>query len=377
MPSRSEGLLGVTVFGLIAAVPLLVAGLRVGGVVIVPEDQVVREDLYAIGERVIVEGVVEGDLFVITGHLTVAGRVEGDVSGLVGGPATISGEVNGSVRIAAANISITGHVRDDLAAASTEISINGSVGRDALLFSGEVSSNGVVGRDIRAQAFRMWINGSVGKDVKVRVDTLILGDSAVVVGDVFYKASDDAEVAPGALVNGGFIRRDALAPVWAKAVTRVFAILSVFGFILAGLIGQWLFRGTSRRAEAVVGTRPGQAALVGLGAVLVAPILILPLFLSLVGIPVALVLLLVWLVALFLGPLPAITWVGRKVVSGQGGMALGLVVGTILWRGAMWLLPLLAALLYLAALLLGLGAAVLAAWEQRGREGAGLVSQVG
>jgi hypothetical protein len=35
----------------------------------------------------------------------------------------------------------------------------------------------------------------------------------------------------------------------------------------------------------------------------------------------------------------------------------------------MWLLPLLAALLYLAALLLGLGAAVLAAWEQRREAG--------
>jgi hypothetical protein len=127
----------------------------------------------------------------------------------------------------------------------------------------------------------------------------------------------------------------------------------------------------------VVGTRPGRAALVGLGAVLVAPILILPLFLSLVGIPVALVLLLLWLVALFLGPLPAVTWVGQKIVSGRGGLALGLVVGTILWRGAIWLLPLLAALLYLAALLVGLGSALIAAWEQRRREGTGLVSEVG
>ena len=365
MRSRSDRLFGLTFLGLLAAVPLLVAGLRVGGVVIVAEGEVVREDLYAIGERVIVEGVVQGDLFVVTGHLTVAGRVEGDVLGLVGGPATISGEVTGSVRLAAAKVSITGDVHDDLAAASTEISIHGSVGRDALLFSGEVSTVGLVGRDIRAQAFRMWIYGSVGHDVKVRVDTLILGDTTVVVGDVFYKASDDAHVDPSALVNGDIIRREALAPVWAKAVTRVFAILSVFGFVVAGLVGQWLFRTTSRKAVAVVGSRPGRAALVGLGALLFVPILILPLFLTLVGIPVALVLLLLWLVALFLGPLPAVTWVGRKIVSGQGGLALGLVVGTILWRGAMWLLPLLAALLYLAALLVGLGAAVLAAWEQR------------
>jgi hypothetical protein len=211
----------------------------------------------------------------------------------------------------------------------------------------------------------MSIDGPVGKDVKVRVDTLILGDNAVVTGDVFYKGTDDARVSSTAVVLGAITRRDALAPVWAKALTRLFAILSVFGFVLSGLIGSWLFRGTSRRAVAEVGARPGRAALVGLGVVLLVPVLVLPLFLTLVGIPVALVLLLLWLVALFLGPLPAVTWVGQKAVSGQGGLALGLVVGAVLWRGAMWLLPLLAALLYLAALLIGLGAAVLAAWEQR------------
>ena len=113
MRSRSDRLFGLTFLGLIAAVPLFVAGLRVGGVVIVAEDEVVREDLYAMGERVIVEGVVQGDLFVITGNLTVAGSVEGDVLGLVGGPVVISGEVEGSVRVAANTVSVTGTVREN------------------------------------------------------------------------------------------------------------------------------------------------------------------------------------------------------------------------------------------------------------------------
>lgn len=365
MRSRSDRLFGITFIGLIAAIPLLVAGLRVGGIVIVAEDEVVREDLYAMGERVIVEGVIQGDLFVITGNLIVAGRVEGDVLGLVGGPATISGEVTGSVRVAANTLSVTGVIHDDLAAAAVETAIHGGIGRDAFLYTGEMSADGIIGREIRAHAWRMSIDGPVGHDIKVRVDTLVLGENAVVGGDVFYKGSDDAEIAPGATVLGSVIRRDALAPVWAKAVTRLFAVLSVFGFIVAGLVGSWLFRGTSRRAVQKVGERPGKSALVGLAAVLLIPILVLPLFLTLVGIPIGLVLLILWLVALFLGPLPAVTWFGDRVTKRSGGFVGALVVGTLLWRGAMWLLPLLAAALYLAALLVGLGAAVLAMWEQR------------
>ena len=84
---RSRGLFGITAIGLLAALPVIVGSLRISGQVIVTADDVVTEDLYAFGDRVIVEGVVQGDLFVITGNLAVSGRVEGDVVGMVGGPA--------------------------------------------------------------------------------------------------------------------------------------------------------------------------------------------------------------------------------------------------------------------------------------------------
>jgi hypothetical protein len=126
-----------------------------------------------------------------------------------------------------------------------------------------------------------------------------------------------------------------------------------------------VFRGWSARAVEAAGRRPGRSALIGLGIVVVPPVLVLPLFLTLVGIPVALLLLLTWVVALFLGPLPAVTAAGTRLLRGKGGIALGLLVGTVVWRGAMWLLPLIAVLLYLAALLVGLGALGSAAWNLR------------
>ena len=361
---RSSRVLGVTAIGLLA-LPLILASLRISGQVIVTADDVVTEDLYAIGDRVIVEGVVQGDLFVITGNLTVSGRVDGDVLGMVGGPARISGEVGGSVRLAAVRLEITGSVGDDVAAVTTEGDLSGSVGRDVLAIAGSLALEGAVGRDVRAQVYRMTIDGPIARDVHARTDRLILGDEAVVGGDLLYKASSEARIDPSAAVNGQLTRRDVIAPVWAKAVTRVFAVLSVFGFIVAGLIGMWVFRGWSGRAVEAVERRPGRSALIGLAVVLVPPILVLPLFLTLVGIPVALVLLLGWLIALFLGPLPAVTGAGKRLLHGRGGVAMGLVVGTIVWRGAMWLLPLLATLLYLSALLIGLGAYASAGWSLR------------
>ena len=369
MRSRSDRVFGLAAVGVIAALPLLVGSVAVSNQVIVTD--VAPEDLYAVADSVIVEGTVQGDLFVITGSLSIIGIVEGDVLGLVGGTVRVSGRVDGSVRVAAVSLEITGSVGDDVAAVVGQASIPGDIGRDAVLFGAEANLDGTVGRDVRAQTYRMGIGGTVGRDIQARVDRLAIGAAARVGGDVIYRASTDANVDPAAVLGGRLVRTPVLAPVWAMAVTRVFAILSVLGLIVAGIIGQWLFRSTSQRAVVVAGERPGRAALVGLGMLLVPPMLVLPLFLTLVGIPVALVILLAWLIALFLGPLPTVTRLGSLLLRGKGGPALGLVMGVVVWRGVLWLLPVIAAVVYLSALIVGLGSYGIAAWSLRGEHAAG------
>ena len=364
MPSLSKRVLGVAVLG-VMAVPLLVGSIRTSGRVIVTTADVVEEDLYAFGGRVIVEGTIRGDLFVITGDLDVSGDVEGDIIGLVGGPARISGTVGGSVRVAAVEVEVTGQVADDVGVLAVEALAGGSVGRDVLAYVGELVTTGAIGRDVRGQALQMDIDGAVGRDVVVRVDRLDLGRSARIGGDVSYKAGDDADVDPAAEIAGQFTRRTVLAPVWAKAVTRVFGWLTLFGLIVSGVALAWSFRATSVRAARVPLERPWRAGIVGLVAVLAVPVAVLPLFLSLVGLPIGLILLVLWLLALFLGPLPTVTAVGSRLVRGRGGLMGGLVVGAIVLRGAMWALPLVAGLLYGAAVVVGLGSYLIAAWEAR------------
>ncbi len=100
MPSRSKRLFGVSLIAL-AAIPLVIGSLRITSRIIVPEGDVVEEDLYAFGELVLIEGTIRGDLFAVAGELRVTGSVEGDVIALVGGPVEIAGEVDGAVRVAA------------------------------------------------------------------------------------------------------------------------------------------------------------------------------------------------------------------------------------------------------------------------------------
>ncbi len=362
--STPRRLFGITLIAL-AAVPLMLGSLRVTGRIIVPEGDVLEEDLYAIGNVVIIEGTVGGDLFAITNKLRITGSVEGDVIALVGGRTEISGEVDGAVRVAGIRLAIDGSVGDDLAAFVIESDVSGSVGRDILLIGGEVSVAGSVGRDLRLQAIRLVIDGEIGGDILAKVDSLTFGPGSRVLGDVLYRASSDAKVSDDVVIGGQFIRRTVLAPVWAKAVTRVVSVLSLFSLIVAGLAASWVFRSTSERAVREVEDRPLRSGLVGLGVLLVPPLLAMPLFLTLVGIPIAMFVLLAWLLALVLGPIPAVTRFGAMLLQDRGGVAAALVAGAVVWRGAMWLLPLIAAFVYLAALLVGLGAYATAGWDLR------------
>jgi cytoskeletal protein CcmA (bactofilin family) len=367
MPFLFRRLLGVVLLagGLtLPAVPIL-GNLRTSDQVIVTTGDVIPEDLYAAGGQTIVEGVVQGNLVVIGGELIITGTVEGDVVGLVGGPARISGEVEGSVVLAALRLETAGTVGGDVAGLVGEARVGGSVGRDLLLVAGSADLTGRVGRDVYAQAWQLDVDGEVGGNVDARVDDMVLGDAARVQGDVTFRASGGVSLSKDSLVGGTLLRADVVSPVWAKALTAVFGWLSVLGFIVAGVALFWVFRGTTPRAVRVARERPWRSALVGLLVLLLPPVIALPLFLTLVGLPVALLILLFWVVALFMGPVPAVAAAGERLLGGRGGVLGGFVVGALLWRGGMWLLSLAAAVIYLVPLLVGLGAFAIGAWEGR------------
>jgi cytoskeletal protein CcmA (bactofilin family) len=346
------------------AAPLL-GSIRMANQVIVTEDDVVAEDLYALGGRTIVEGTVQGDLVVLSGEVIVTGTVQGDVVGLVWGPARFAGEVGESVLLASLRLDAGGRIGADLSSLTGEARVSAEVARDVLVIGGSAEVTGTVGRDLRAQAWRLAVEGEVGRDVAARVDDLVLGDAARVGGDVTFRASDEVRVSEDATVGGALVQAQVLAPTWAKAVTRLVGWLSVLGFLVAGVALFWLFRGTAPRAVRLARERPWRSALVGLGMLVLPPLVAVPLFLTLVGLPVAVLVLLFWVVGLFLGPIPAVAAAGGRLLGGRGGLLGGFVVGALLWRGGMWALSLVAALLYLVPLLVGLGAFTAAAWEER------------
>ncbi|WP_435177056.1 bactofilin family protein [Halorussus sp. AFM4] len=341
MDKRFAALLCVLVA--LAAVPAPVAAqeTRTGGTVVVEEGETVDGPLRAFGGTVIVRGTVNGDVTAAGGNVYVTGRVNGDLRAMAG-----------------------------------NVRINGTVTGDADAVGGNVvlAADGRVGGELNIGAGSVVVDGEVGESAFVGADTIALGPSAVVGGDFVYDGSLDR--APGARVAGQ-VRREAnpggsvdftgpVVPTWVKGVYGFLANL-VLGVILLAVFPRFS-AGVAGRASQT----PLRSGGVGLLAFVGVPVLFVALLLSLVGIPLALLVVLLY---------PLVLWIGYVYGAfALGAWGLGLADADSRWLALalgvfvvsiVGFVPILGGLVQFLVLLVGLGAFVLGVWgglrRRRGR----------
>ncbi len=378
-PCRSEaGPAGVRfpVFALFAiltfAVPQLfaiTATVVTTDIFIVGEEQPIDEDVYVAASSGRIEGRIDGDLVITTGDLTISGTVTGSVTALSSARVlvTADGSVEGSVRALSAQVTVEGAVGGDLfaTAAATTVAASGRIARDVIVFGGTANIVGSVGRDVRGRVINSSVQGNVGRDVDLAVDVLTIGADAQIGGDVLYRSSNEASISSAADIGGQVVQLPAQSNFLFGVILTIANVVGSLAFLVAGIFILWLLRGTSARAVGMVTRHPLKTFLVGLAALILGPILVLLLAFTLVGLPVAAILLFGMLVALVFGPVPAVTALGDRLLRGRGGLFGAFVVGAILWRLGIWLIPFVGAVLFLVGLVWGVGAWLMAGWQQR------------
>lgn len=361
----ATSVLGLTLLAVLLPLRGVVAEIVTTNIYLVAADGVEDEDLYVASASARIDGTVHGDLIISTGSLTIAGEVTGDVFVLSQGTVHVTGAIGGSLRGLARTVIIEGSVGDDMAVAAVATRVSGTVGRDALVFGGSFELDGEVKRNIVGRMLTAIIDGKVGHDVDIAVGNVTLGKATVVDGDVLYRSGSDADIAAAAQVAGQLERLPTRGSFGVELVLTIATVVGFFGFLFAGVVLLWLFRATGPGAVAVVLDRPFRSAAVGVGAIIVLPILVLVLVMTLVGVPVAVALLILLVLVLLFGPVPAVTALGSRLLKGRGGLFAAFFLGATLWRFGIWLIPLVGSGLYLGALVVGLGAWLVAMWEQR------------
>jgi len=353
-----------------ARAPFVSADRAGADLVLVQEGDVVTEDLYAAGNRVVVEGTVEGDvLAVATGEVLISGHVLGSVTATASS-VVITGTVDGSVRVGAATVRVEGKIGGDLLAGASRVTVTGDIGRDLLAWTLDLDTSVTVGRDVGGQIVnRARIGGTVDGNVDVTVGRIEVLAGTQIGGTLGYRSSADAVISQGVDVGRQIVHRDPVRPnVRLQAIFALTQLITVLTIIIVGFLMFWTAPRILERTVFALRRFPVRTFFVGL-ATIVVPVLIvgfasalalasspeLALPMVVVGGPIALTVLGMISLGVLLAPVPVLTAVGSRLLGWRRSGQAGFLVGSLLWVISL-MIPIVGAIVLLIMAVLGLGA---------------------
>lgn len=198
-------LLGLLVFPSAAMADSVV---RSGATVEVKSDEVVAEDYYALANSIALSGEIKGDVHVVGGQITVNGPIGSDLFAVAGG-VQLHAPVADDVRLIAGEVVIAEPIAGDVFvfANSLEILSTASVGGDVFFFGGGAKIAGAVGGSVMGVYTDLRIDSAVAGTVEVSANQLVLGEKAVIAGNLLYESPVDLVRAQAAVVEGDVIKQ--------------------------------------------------------------------------------------------------------------------------------------------------------------------------
>jgi len=283
------------------------------------EKQNINHSLFIAGETINVSSEVDGDVFCAGQTVNISGTVHGDVI-CAGQTVVVTGKVDGDVRLAGQTVTLSSPVAGNATIGGQAFTLtdNGSIRKDLTVGSSDVTLNGDVGRDVALGSVTANLDGIVGRNVIGSVEHLNLDRQAHIRGSLKYTSANKLHKSANAKVDGTVSR---IIPK-----THASKRGAVFGFSVRWFLYWLLALAALALAVALVIPRqldnaiqsslpwPWKPLLVGLVASVVVPLCIIVIGITVVGLPIAIIILLIWLVIELLSLAYSAYYIGRLLL---------------------------------------------------------------
>jgi cytoskeletal protein CcmA (bactofilin family) len=237
---------------------------------------------------------------------------------------------------------------------------------DVIVIDGSVVVRGRVTGDLVAVSAPVRLNGPVKGDVVAVAERVTIGPGGRVDGDLTYGDKKPVITVPGA-VRGDtekFDWGDVSGPFRAFAARLALWVAMTVSTLLLGLALLWLAPRALEAAREIARTRTGPSIGLGLATFFGLPALAVLLFITIVGIPLAIAVLLAVLPAYAIGYTTSAWLLGRAIVSPPRGRLPAFLAGWAILR-LIALIPWVGGLAWFGATVFGLGALTIALWRSR------------
>ncbi|MCX6792430.1 MAG: polymer-forming cytoskeletal protein [Candidatus Falkowbacteria bacterium] len=381
--TRISFLIGLAALAMVLVIPLSAKAImfKADDSTYIAKDQVVSGSLFAAGSSITVDGKVQGDLICAGQSITVNGTVDGDVI-CAGQSITINGNVGGTVRAAGNSIVIAGKVSRNVMAAGASVSLapNAQIGWDLQFASAMTEIRGKVNRDVDGAGANTIIAGNVGRNVYLMLDdnrqnekdnqgpTLTVTKEAAINGSLTYHAKNDAKIEDGSSIKGSVEKKAlnfdkkktedkggmAIAWLW-------YIVLSIFAAVAFGLVVVSLMPKTIEGLSDLMLAKPWPAIGWGFAVLFLTPFAVIILMITMIGLPIGLTLLALWILLMYPAKILVAIMLGRKITDKcrllkryKGSLIASMIFGIIV----AWLIfsiPVIGWFLSFVAILWGMG----------------------
>jgi cytoskeletal protein CcmA (bactofilin family) len=332
------------------------------GVFTLTKDRVIEGDLFFSGERLEIDGVIRGDLLLFGEEVIINGRIDGSILGAVSGKLRNNGVVGGSLRgiINEVYLNRGGVIKGNISAfairlitASDSLIEKGILGRFSEVelkgrVNGPVSFNSVISTKLSGE-----INGDV-RSGGARIEWV---SPLTVTGKVIDSTGYDNNPAKleGIKLDGGYQRQKPIKGQmgFLKAVT-IFSFIWFLGSLLTSVIFYRLFPRTAWKVTEPSVVYFRRSLLMGLIGLIGLPVIIIILTITVVGLPLAVLLGLFYLIILLFARIPVNLWFGRLLFRSRLNPVLMTVLGG-LFLALLNFLPIIGLLINPLLLVLGMG----------------------
>lgn len=334
----------------------------------ISEEEYVDDDLFLFGNEITVDGTVTGDLVASGEKVTISGSVAGNVYAS-GGEVFVSGEVGKSLYAAGGRVKVSGMVERNayLAGGMILVSSDAYVKEDLLVGGGQLDLDGLVGDDLWATGGNIDIQSQVEDDLIVSGGVVSAVEENVG-GD--YKVSSNKEGTDIGWKGDDLANEIDQAAKGSFFFTALLRVLWFFGMILVGVLMIRYVPVKTGDMVKNVGSDIGEFLLsmaVGLLISAALPLVVIFLLITVIGAPLALLLVGLVLFLVIFGSLWVDTAIGSKILSVFGykdkNLYASLVAGRVV-RAVITLIPCVGALYSMVLAWVVIGAAVRMKFER-------------
>lgn len=202
------------------------------------QDETVKDDVYAFGDAVKIDGVIDGDLIVLASNILINGTVTGDVY-ILGSTVTVDANIYGHTFAFANNASLKGILAQNIYLLGTYVNYDAQAGKDVFSVSGENNFKGSIGDDLRAYGIRSTIDSTVNGDLILLGEEYTVSEEKIS-NNIYYNSTlntiareQGVDLDNGMKVDTSVIQKS-LENDWSFISLKT--LIGFVGFALVGLI---------------------------------------------------------------------------------------------------------------------------------------------